>query len=108
MESGGFVFWPIKDQGDAGLVLHLIHGPPGKTERGSLAVDNATIAGEIETAAAGNSENGSNTSGASDGNVFAGRKNRGGRNDIRIVAAGFGGIDGGADRADFAEPHLRN
>ena len=72
-----------------------------------LPADNAAIAGKIEPTAAGNRQHFRNTGRASHGNMLAGRENRRGGNDVRIVSAGFRGIDGGTDRPNLAQAHLR-
>ena len=97
-----FDFRPIEDHGDALFNEHIVDGPTGEVDCGSLTAEDVGGAAGIEAAAGGDGENFGDASGAGDGNMLAGRQNGIGGDRIRIESAGLGGIDGGADGGDFA------
>ncbi len=97
-----FDFRPVEDHGDALFNEHVVDGPTGEVDRGSLAAEDIGGTAGIEAAAGRDGENFSDASGAGDGNMLAGRQDGVGGDSIRVESAGLGGIDGGADGGDFA------
>lgn len=100
--------WKVHDHDDAAFDLHVVHSPASQAEGGGLAAEDRAAARRIKAPASWDGEDFGDAGGARNRNVFAGRRNGGSGNDVRIEVAGFRRIDCCTYGADFAQAHLRN
>src|SRR5260370_21407476 len=106
VECSRFDLRPVEHHRRALLDEHLVDFPAGEMDRRGLPADYVASSAGIKPALAGNRKTFRYACCAGDGNVLARWKHRRGCNYVRVVTSCFCRINGGADRADFPQPHL--
>ena len=103
-----FDFRRVEHHGHALLEEHVVDGPAGQMDRGGLATQDAGAALGVHTAAGRHGEHFRDARGARNRNMLARGQHGFGGDDVGIERSRFRRIDGGVDRADFAQAHLRD